>query len=205
MTTTTSNLCLAPLGALALAALVTSAALGLGCGLTTVTVPAESVITVPGQGVLGGNPLVANDVFPSDALSEALAQSIEQSFNTEGYQKDAVNSLKLTKLKLIVLDPEENGRQLRGLGFLEKLTVSVGADGADTVVAAESEAAAFDGSPGPVVYDMPTTGVELQPIFAAGNSLDMTADVEPSDPPQFETDVRFETELTIDINVFGIF
>jgi hypothetical protein len=175
-----------------------------GCQqLTTVVVPATSEIEVPGANILGGNPLVPDDVFPAGVLSEALAQSISQSIDTAGANKDAVDSLKLTTLTLTVTNPNEGERQLRGLGFIEKLTIFVSAEGASPVVAAESAAGAFDGTPGPTGYDMPTTEVELVDIFRAGDSLEMSAELEPSEPPNFATRVRFDTEVTLQINVVG--
>lgn len=171
--------------------------------LTTLVVPAESEIEVPGANLLGGNPLVPDQVFPAGLLSEALAQSISQSIDTAGANKDAVDSLKLTKLTLTVTEPEEGNRQVRGLGFIEKLTINVSAEGVDPVVAAESADGAFDGEPGPVEYAMPTTDAELVEIFKAGDALDMGADLEPSDPPTFATKVKFATEVTIQVNVIG--
>jgi hypothetical protein len=179
-------------------------ALLVGCSeLTTVVVPAESEIEVPGAGILAGNPLVDSDVFPAGALSDALAQSIAQTFDTAGYNKDAVDSLTLSKLSMTVIDPNEGDRQLRGLGFIEALSIAVSAEGTDAVVAAESAAGAFDGAPGPVAYDMPVTNNELVGVFKAADQMNMDADLQPSDPPQFTTTVKFETELTIKVNVVG--
>jgi hypothetical protein len=189
---------------LLLGVVVAAVSVGAGCGATTIKVPAESEITVPGDNILGGNPLVANDVFPSSALSEALAQSIAQSFDTSGYDKDAVDSIKLSAMSMTVTEPEENGRAVRGLGFIDRLTISVAADGVEPVVVAESAAGVFDGNPGPATYDMPLTDAELNPAFQAGDSLDMTAELAPSEPPNFETVVKFTTELTIQINVGGV-
>lgn len=186
------------------AVVVALSSMGAGCGATTIKVPAESEITVPGGNILGGNPLVASDVFPSSALSEALAQSIAQSFDTSGYDKDAVDSIKLSAMSMTVTEPEENGRAVRGLGFMERLTISAGADGVDPVVVAESAAGAFDGSPGPASYDMPLTDAELNPAFQAGDTIDMTAELAPAEPPNFDTVVKFTTELTIQINVGGV-
>ncbi len=176
-----------------------------GCeSLTTIKVPAESEIEVPGSAaILPGNPLVPEQVFPSDAISQALAQSIAQSFDTAGYDKDAVDSLKLTQLTMTVTEPNEGNNQVRGLGFLEKLTISLAAEGVDAVVVAESDEGVFDGDPGPTEYDMPLTENELKQVFVAGDQMDMSADLEPSDPPNFATTVLFETELTIVVNVFG--
>lgn len=177
---------------------------GSGCDdLRTVTIPSSTEVDVPGQGILAGNPLVPEQVFPSDVISEALAQAISQEFDTSGYDKDAVDSLKLSKLSMTVTEPNEGNRQVRGLGFINKLTISVAGDGVDPVVVAESDDGVFDSSPGPVEYDMPLTGAELKEAFQAGDQMDMTADLEPGPPAQFETTVRFDTELTVVVNVFG--
>jgi hypothetical protein len=50
---------------------------------------------------------------------------------------------------------------------------------------------------------MPVTNNELVGVFKAADQMDMDADLQPSDPPQFTTTVKFETELTIKINVVG--
>ncbi len=189
---------------LSLTLLFAVVAVDVGCGATTIKVPANSEITVPGKDILGGNPLAADQVFPADALSKALAESLAQSFDTSGYDKDAVDSLKLTSLSMLVVDPEQNGRAIRGLGFIDKLTISVSNDGDNAVVAAESVDGDFEGNPGPAKYDMPLTDAELNPVFQGGDSLDMTADLVPGEPPNFATTVQFETELTIQINVGGV-
>lgn len=173
-----------------------------GCDeLRTITIPSESSFEVPGA--VGGNPLLPDDVFPAGLLSEALAQSMEQSFNTQSVDKDAVDSLKLTKMTLTVVEPDQDGRPIRGLGFLESLTVSLGAAGVEGVVVAQSASGAFDGEPGPVFYDVPLTEAELAPALKASDSIDMTAEAVPSDPPNFATEVLFSTELTVVVNVVG--
>lgn len=175
-----------------------------GCeSIRTVKVPSSSTVKVPGQGVLAGNPLAEEQMFPSDAISDALASSISQEFDTAGYDKDAVDSLKLTELKITVVEPNEGNTQVRGLGFLEKLSITVAGDGVAPVLVAESEDNDFDGDPGPIVYEMPLTDAELVEAFQAGDALQMDADVVPGDPPQFETEVQFDTELTIVVNVIG--
>lgn len=186
----------------ALAALATT---GIACeNATQFKVPAETVVDVPGRDIVGGNPLAADEVFPPGALSEALASALQQSIDTSGYDKDAIGSLKLTAMSLTVKDPEENGRALRGLGFLRKLTLAASAEGVDDVVVAESAAGAFDGTPGPASYDMPLTDAELVPVFRAGDRLDIGADVELGERPNFATEVTFTTELTVDIDVGGV-
>jgi hypothetical protein len=171
--------------------------------LTTFTVPADSEIEVPGTPVVGNNPLLPDQVFPGALLSQALSEALRRSFDTQGYDKDAVDSLQLTKLTMTVTDPEQNGRAVRGLGFLQRLAVSVGADGFEPVTAAQSEDGAFDGTPGPADYDVPCTNAELKEMFAGSDALDMTADVEPGTPPNFNTTVTFHTELTVKVNVVG--
>ncbi|MBM4282224.1 MAG: hypothetical protein FJ137_16200 [Deltaproteobacteria bacterium] len=175
-----------------------------GCPeLTTFTVPAEGEIEVPGAPIVGANPLLADQVFPGEILSQALSEALQQSFDTQGYDKDAVESLQLTRLTMTVQDAEQNGRQVRGLGFLSSLTVSIGADGFPAVVAAQSEDGAFDGTPGPARYEVPCSEAELKELFAGSDALQMTADVETGAPPNFNTTVKFQSELTVQVNVIG--
>jgi hypothetical protein len=79
----------------------------------------------------------------------------------------------------------------------------MGAEGFDAVVVAESAEGAFEGTPGPATYAVPCSEAELNEMFAGSDALDMTADVEPASPPNFNTTVKFHTELTVKVNVIG--
>lgn len=172
---------------------------GVGC-VPPFDIPSSTQIEVPGEGILGGNPLLPDQVFPSDVIADALVDSINQSFDTSGYEKGSVKSLKLTKLSLTVTNPEEQGgRQLRDLSFLEKLTVSLGAPDGEPIKVAESDATGF--VQGQLTYDMPLTDAELAEAFKSSDALDMTADVDPGDPPQFATEVRIDSVLTVQIGL----
>lgn len=187
----------ASLGASLVAAL---AALGSGCGPIETKIPSSTVVEVPGSGILTPNPLLPEEVFPADLIGQALAQSIQQSFDTSGYDKERVSSLKLSKLTLTVTNPEEQGgRQLKDLSFLQKLTVFLGAPG-EPLKVAESEDGAF--AAGTLSYDMPMTGAELADAFKSAESLEMSAEVQAGNQPQFQTDVGIDSELTVQISIF---
>jgi hypothetical protein len=163
-------------------------------------IPSSTEIQVPGEGILGGNPLLPEQVFPSDLIADALVESINQSFDTSGYDKGSVKSLQLTALSLTVTNPDEQGgRQLRDLSFLEKLTVFLGAPNTDPTKVAESDETGF--VEGQLEYSVPVTQAELAGAFKASDALDMTADVDPGDPPQFATDVRIDTVLTVQLGL----
>jgi hypothetical protein len=188
--------------------LTASTLLLLACGcdpkLTTLEVPAEIAVTVPGRAGLGGNPLSPQQVFPPNALSQVLSDQLAQSFSTQGVDKDAVDSIKLTQFELIIDDPDEAGTQVRDLGFLESLGISCSGGGVGPVVVATSAAGAFGTDPAPTSYAMPLTGAELKPVLDAAESIEMAADMVPSDqPPNFDTEVRFVTNMTVLINVVG--
>ncbi len=184
---------------LAILPLLLGAALTAGCPPIETTIPSSETFTVPGAGVLGGNPLAPEMAFPADVVGEALAQAVQQSFDTSGYDKGAVKSLKLTALSLTVLEPNEGPVQVRDLGFLRSLAVALGDGAADPIVVAESAAGAFDTDP--VEYDVPLTGAELAETFKSSNTLEMTADVVPDAPPQFATDVQVDAEMTVQIGL----
>jgi hypothetical protein len=178
---------------------------GAGCeSLRTIEIPAETTIEVPGTAGLGGNPLAPEQVFPADVLGQLLSEALQQSFSTEGVDKDAVDSLTLTQLDMFVDDPDEAGRQVRDLGFLSSLTVSASAENADALVVAESAEGVFATSPAPTSYVMPLTGAELKPLLDASDAINLGADMVPSNtPPNFATEVRFVSELTVVVNVVG--
>lgn len=183
-------------------AVTSAAALAFAVGCTPpFTIPSSTEISVPGEGILGGNPLVPDQVFPSELVNDALVNSINQSFDTQGYDKGSVKSLTLTNLTLTVTNPEEaGGRQLKDLTFLEKLTLFIAAAGSEeTIKVAESDDGAFTAEL--QTYSVPTTGAELAEALKSSDALDMTADVDPGETPRFETDVLIETELTV---VLGI-
>ena len=182
--------------ALAAVALV---ALAAGCPPIETKIPSSSAIDVPGQGILAGSPLLPAQAFPSDLIGQALAQSINQSFDTSGYDKARVSSLKLTGLKLTVTDPNQGGAQVRDLSFLQKLTVFLGPSGGDPINVAESGDGDFDGKP--IVYDMPLSDAELADAFKSSDALTMSADVVPGDPPRFDTNVVIDSEVTVDISI----
>jgi hypothetical protein len=161
-------------------------------------IPSSTVIDVPGQGILGNNPLLPDVAFPADLIGEALAQSIERSFDTSGYDKGAVKSLKLTRLRLTVLEPQEGGQTVRDLSFLEKLTIFLGAPGTPIRVA-ESGDGDFDARP--IVYDVPLTDAELAEAFKSADAMEMTADVVPGRTPRFQTDVQIDSEITVQIGL----
>jgi hypothetical protein len=167
-----------------------------GCPPLETKVPSSTNIEVPGEGILGGNPLLPEQAFPADLIGQALAQSVTQSIDTSGYDKTAVKSLKMTKLKLTVTEPNNpQGIQIRDLGFLQSLAVSLGAPEQEPIECARSDPGAFDSNP--IEYDVPLTENELAGALKAGDTLEMTADVVPDDPPRFATTVQVDTEMTI--------
>lgn len=169
-------------------------------GARTFTVPADSEVTIPGSMIVGNNPLAPEEVFP-DGFGAVLSQQIEQSFSTQDIDKDAVESLTLTSLHVTVQDPEENGRKVRHLGFLDGMRFFLSAGEVEPRLVAESEEGAFDDEP--VEYDFPVTGAELADLLSAGDELDMTAEVEATGRPQFATTLLFEVELTVVADVAG--
>ncbi len=175
--------------------LVSSAA----CEVTLV-VPADSEVTVPGSQILGPNPLAPEQILPRD-FGVALSQQLAQSFSTEGVETDAIRSAKVTRLTVTVLDPEENGRQVRDLGFLNQMAFSLGA--ADLVPApiASSEDGAFASAP--TFYEFLVTNEELVSFLQADDELTITGEVETNSAPNFATTLRFDVEMTVVADVIG--
>jgi hypothetical protein len=185
---------------LVLLVLAAAAAAAMGCGPIATDIPSSKEIDVPGTGIGNPNPLAPDVAFPADVIGQALAQSIQQSFDTSGYDKSHVSSLTLTKLKLTVTNPEEQpaGHQLKDLSFLQKLTVFIGSD--DKIKVAESGDGDF--TKGLLDYDVPVTKAELADAFKASDSLDMSSDVQVGDPPRFDTKVNCDSNVHVELSVF---
>lgn len=180
-------------------AVVAAAAAACACGPLEFTVPSSTTVEVPGAGILGGNPLVPEQAFPAALIGDALAQSLSQSFDTSGYDKGAVKSLKLTALTLTVLEPDQGGQRVRHLGFLQALAIFLGAPGGVPIEVAESDAGDF--AERPATYAVPLTGAELAEAFKASDTIEMTADVTPGPPPSFDTDVQVDSEITVQLGL----
>src|SRR5688572_12433159 len=86
-----------------------------GCipeSLRTFEVPADTTVDVPGSPIGGSSPVAPETVFPPGALNEAIQQALAQSFSTEGLDKDAIDSLKLTEMRIVAEDAVENENQV---------------------------------------------------------------------------------------------
>jgi hypothetical protein len=184
-------------------ALFFSVAFAAGClpaDLLTFEIEAEEEVTVPGKDILPGNPLAPTETIPDD-LGGALSENMRQSFSTEGVKKEAVDSLKLTAMKVTVTNPEEGGRILRDLSFFDSLKFFLNAEGGDPVLVAESEAGAFGAEV--IEYDFPVTEAELKPLLDASDELTLTTEAETNDRPNFATDLLFSVTLTAVANPAG--
>lgn len=166
----------------------------------TFVVPAESEVTVPGSQLAGANPLVPDEVLPED-LGPALSSQLAQSFSTEGIDRDAVGSAQLTSMRVVVLEPEEGGRRVRDLGFLNRVRFSIGAAEIAPELVAFSEDGAF--ADDPVAYDFQVTEAELADQIRAAEALEMSGEVETNRRPTFATTLRFEVELTVVADLAG--
>lgn len=169
-------------------------------GARTLVIPADSEVTIPGSMIVGQNPLLPDEAFPAD-FGAILSQQIQQTFSTEGVQKDAVESLQLTMMTVEVEDPEEGGNTVRHLGFLESATFFLGAGEIEPVEVAFSAEGAFDDDP--TSYEFELTEEELVSILNAGEEMEMTADVVPERRPNFETTLLFHVELTVIVDAEG--
>lgn len=169
-------------------------------GARTVVIPADSDVTVPGSFTVGQSPLAPEEVLPVD-MGEILSQQIQQEFSTEDIQKDAVASMKVTLMTVSVRDPEENGQQVRDLGFLESMEFFLGAGDVGPVSVAFTAEGAFDSDP--VSYEFELSDEELVDVLNAGETMEMTADIVPEGRPNFETTLDFHVETTVVVDAAG--
>lgn len=169
-----------------------------------------SEITVPGSGIGINNPLAPDDVFPVD-FGDLMGDQLQQSFDSEGIEKDLVSSLKVTAMSVEVTNPDEagNGRIVNSMEFLERLAFTLSnettADG-EGVLVAESDEGAFDVE-NIIQYDFPVTDAELVEVLQGGNELLMDTDLEtepaPDDRPLTNADLEFSVTLTVVANPAG--
>ena len=124
-----------------------------------------------------------------------------QSFSTEGIDPAAVASAKLTKMRVVVTEPEENGMQVRDLGFLRSLSFSLGTASIEGRVVAFSTDGAFD--EGPIEYEFERSDAELVDLIQTGEDLEMTGEIEVEGRPNFATTLRFEVEVTVVADLQG--
>lgn len=178
-------------------------AMSTGCNfdeLRTLDIDAESRITVPGSPLGPANPLLPEQIFPAD-FGELMAQEISRTFSTEGVDKDAVDSLKLSSMRVEVVDAVENGRTVRDLSFLESLQFSLAAgDVGPEVVAFSGDNVFVEGL---TAYDFELTNTELANMLKADAEMGMDAEVTPSGSPNFDTELIFSVTLTVLINPLG--
>jgi hypothetical protein len=166
----------------------------------TLVIPADSEVTVPGSQAVGQNPLLPAEVFPAD-FGAILSQQIQQTFSTQSVQKEAVESLTLTKMTVQVENPQAGGNTVRHLGFLQSAAFFLGTGATEPTEVAFSSEGAFEGTP--TFYEFELTGAELVALLNAGDEMEMSADVVPERRPNFETKLLFHVELTVIVDVQG--
>jgi hypothetical protein len=168
----------------------------------TFDIPADSSVTVPGSFTVGASPLAPEEVLPVD-MGSILSQQIAQEFSTQDIQKEAVASMKVTLMTVTVRDAEENGTQVRDLGFLESMEFFLGAGELEPVSVASTAAGAFDGDPAPTAYEFELSDAELVDVLNAGDSMEMTADIVPEGRPNFGTTLDFHVMTTVIVDAQG--
>jgi hypothetical protein len=160
---------------------------GLGCipaELRTLELPAETSVVVPS----------ARGAPDTRALSTTLNRALTQSFETSTVDADAVESARVTELRLTARGAD---RAASGLGFLQRASFSVAADGVEPIQVASADAAAFAGEPGPATVALALTGNELVEVAKASEVLRVVADVEPESAPAVTTTVDVSVVLTV--------
>ncbi len=190
------------------AAAFCAAVVSSGCipaDIRTVEVPVESEpLQVPGDQPAGDNPYAPDMVFPID-FGELLGQKLNEQISVEGVDKDAVESLKMTALSVEVTNPEENGRIIRDLTFLESMAFAVKAgEGGDPTPVASSADGVFDEDER-IQYDFEMTNAELVGVLASEEGIDMDVDLETDERPssiQAPT-IIFRAVMTVIIDPVG--
>jgi hypothetical protein len=176
--------------------IVFAALMAASCGpaeLLTYTHELDSDVTVPGAGVGINNPLAPGDVFPID-FGEVVAEELAQTFDTEGINKAAVESLKVTRVFVEVTNAEDSESNPRNLAFLDSLAFDMETEAEGPVRFAESAAGAFEDRI--TEYEFPLTNAELADVFKSADDVTVSTEFA-GEQPTFDTDLQFTIELTI--------
>ena len=166
--------------------------------LLTYSFDVDSSVTVPGSAELvPGNPLAPDDVFPAN-FGDLLGTELQQSFETNEIDKDAVSKMTLTAMNVVV-DDDTDQPVAFNLDFLDALSFSMSSEGVDPVLVAFSEEGVFEGNR--TAYDFETTGNDLVEVLNGGDSMametELTTDPPPDDAPTLATTLVFTATIEV--------
>ena len=148
----------------------------------------------------------ATAVIPAGTLVEALAGDIpfgdsflnfditqNQEFKNQGVKKSQIDSVKLTKLTLRVVNPSDGD-----LTFVKSLEFNVSAEGLKTVTVATGGPFAD----GQKTNNLSVTGAEIRD-HVSKPSMSLTTNASGKRPAK-ETTIEATVELKVDVNVSGL-
>lgn len=127
----------------------------------------------------------------SDFVSFDISQTDE--FQNQGVTKDQIDSVRMTKLHLEVVDPPSG----QDLSFIDTLEFFVEADGLER----KRVASGTDFPEGATAVDLMIDDVELKP-YAVAPSMDITTEATGHRPAN-DTTVEGTVELLVDVNIAG--
>jgi hypothetical protein len=155
-------------------------------------------VTLTGQTTIQGDPLGVGSVLtriPAIGSFASIDFASTDEFQSHGVPKDAVQSLKVTSLKLQVLSPDT-----QSFDFLDDITFYASAGMGETAVAGKTGIAQLNlPAPNPVLFLEVDSDAELLPYLTAP-SISLTARGSGREPPQ-DTVIEATVKLRVAIKL----
>ncbi|MBI5495460.1 MAG: hypothetical protein HY904_10590 [Deltaproteobacteria bacterium] len=173
-----------------------------------VVVEHSESVDIPGGPSLG---ILAPDGLNPANAGGGLTRALSSTLSNQGVSKGDVKNVSLTQLHLAVTAPLRNGAPIQDLRFLDRLTMTMSAEGLPDVVVAESlPAAGGDGGtqsptfgPGVFAVDIPPVpGLDLKD-YVTQDAMTVKVEVTANGRPALSCTVQFTVKLDAQLNPVG--
>lgn len=162
-------------------------------------VTGEQTVSIPGKNLVA-DPL---SLVPVPDIGDALSQSISQTFDNQGVDKNDVDSFLPKEVLIEVMGPQDrDGNFLQDLRFFDRVVFTVSAEGVGEAVVAESAAGAF--GIGVTSYTFPIDDSQDLRDYLAAAAMTLTVDAQANDRPALGCDVHFAATFAVDVNPGGL-
>lgn len=160
----------------------------------------EQTVSIPGKNIVS-DPL---SVVPVPDIGDSLSQSMSQTFENQGVDKNDVDSFSPKQVLIEIVPPtpqDRDGNYLQDLRFFDQIAFRVSAEGVGEAVVSQSAAGAF--AAGVTRYEFPIDAKQNLKSYVIANAMTLTVDATASDRPALGCNVRFAAVFTVDVNPAG--
>jgi len=160
----------------------------------------EQTVSIPGKNIVS-DPL---SVVAVPDIGDSLSQSMSQTFENQGVDKNDVDSFVPKQVLIEIVAPtpmDRDGHFMQDLRFFDQITFKVSADGVGEAVVAQSAPGAF--AVGVTRYEFPVDSAQNLKSYVVASAMTLTVDATASDRPALGCDVHFAAIFTVDVNPGG--